>query len=243
MNSKMLVEALKKELKNRRITYKELAKRIHMSEAGVKRIFSEQNFSLQRLDEVCLAIGIDYSALILSARFENQTKKHFSEEVESELALDSNLLLLLYHILLEHRFSKILNVMNLDKIQLYQLARKLEVLGLIDVLPNNHFRAKVDKSTRWIPDGALSRKYASAILEEFFSTRFQQKNETQDFLTGVLCESSFQIIKNKMTELFQLFDQLSTLDSKMNAGSEVFWLYSGMRPWEPIKVIERATRK
>ena len=53
-----LVDVLKRELKARDITYADLAARIDMSEASVKRMFSQKNFTLQRLDEILQATEI-----------------------------------------------------------------------------------------------------------------------------------------------------------------------------------------
>ncbi|MGH8806290.1 MAG: helix-turn-helix domain-containing protein, partial [Noviherbaspirillum sp.] len=55
-----LVDSLKRELKARGITYADLAARINMSEASVKRMFSQKNFTLQRLDDILQATQIDF---------------------------------------------------------------------------------------------------------------------------------------------------------------------------------------
>ncbi|MEG2033637.1 MAG: helix-turn-helix transcriptional regulator, partial [Janthinobacterium sp.] len=47
-----LIEALKRLLKARAVTYAELAQRIGVSEASVKRMFSQKQFTLQRLDQI-----------------------------------------------------------------------------------------------------------------------------------------------------------------------------------------------
>ena len=54
-----LIDALKSALKGKGITYADLAKRIVMSEANVKRMFSKQTLSLQQLEQICTAIDFD----------------------------------------------------------------------------------------------------------------------------------------------------------------------------------------
>ena len=53
MHTVSLVEALKRALKSRGITYAALAAKLGLSEASVKRMFSRRDFTLQRMDDVC----------------------------------------------------------------------------------------------------------------------------------------------------------------------------------------------
>ena len=48
-----LLNTLKKCLKAKGLNYRDLARRSNLSEASIKRLFSEQSFSLRRLEEVC----------------------------------------------------------------------------------------------------------------------------------------------------------------------------------------------
>ena len=61
LQASSLVDSLKRELKARGITYADLAVRIDMSEASVKRMFSQKNFTLQRLDEILQVTQIHFS--------------------------------------------------------------------------------------------------------------------------------------------------------------------------------------
>ena len=45
-----LIDALKQVLKEQSITYRQVAEHLDMSLASVKRLFSEKQFSLKRLD-------------------------------------------------------------------------------------------------------------------------------------------------------------------------------------------------
>ena len=58
-----LVDNLKRELRARNITYAAVAKRLGMSEASVKRMFSQKEFTLSRLDSICEVAGLEFSDL------------------------------------------------------------------------------------------------------------------------------------------------------------------------------------
>ena len=53
------VEALKKSVRARGLTYAELARRLQLSEASVKRMFSRGTFTLARIEGVLAAVDLD----------------------------------------------------------------------------------------------------------------------------------------------------------------------------------------
>src|SRR3989442_4847708 len=53
------VEALKKCLRARGITYAALARELRISEASVKRMFSRSSFTLSRIEEIPAALDLD----------------------------------------------------------------------------------------------------------------------------------------------------------------------------------------
>ena len=59
-----LLVALKDELRRQRKTYAQAARVLDLSEASIKRLFSERNLSLQRLDTLCNWLGLEISDLV-----------------------------------------------------------------------------------------------------------------------------------------------------------------------------------
>src|SRR5439155_22130088 len=53
------VEALKKCLRGRGMTYAALARELRISEASVKRMFSRSSFTLSRIEEILAALDLD----------------------------------------------------------------------------------------------------------------------------------------------------------------------------------------
>ncbi len=62
--STAIIQVLKRSLKSKGLTYKDIAKRVGLSEASVKRVFSAKTFTLQRLESVCMAIGMSMAELV-----------------------------------------------------------------------------------------------------------------------------------------------------------------------------------
>jgi DNA-binding Xre family transcriptional regulator len=59
-----LIGTLKAALKSQGKTYADVARELGLAEASVKRIFSQQSFSLDRLDRVCHMLGMEISDLV-----------------------------------------------------------------------------------------------------------------------------------------------------------------------------------
>ena len=60
-----LISVLKQFLKRHGFSYRDVARRLNLSEASVKRLFSDHHFSLSRLDNVCQMMGMEISPFLL----------------------------------------------------------------------------------------------------------------------------------------------------------------------------------
>ena len=63
-NQSQLIDALKRELRKRRITYKQVAAALDLSEPSVKRLFAGRFFTLERLEKICELLGIGFNDLV-----------------------------------------------------------------------------------------------------------------------------------------------------------------------------------
>ena len=80
--SKLLVSALKRCLKMKGVTYKDLAKLMNLSESSVKRLFASNNLSLQRFEQGCEILGLSSFDLGNLAREESGDEAPHSLSVE-----------------------------------------------------------------------------------------------------------------------------------------------------------------
>ena len=91
-----LISTLKRVLKTRGVTYADLAERITLSEASVKRLFSQGTFTLERLEQICAALEIDVFELAKLARGEMARAGQLTVKQEQTLAKDRVLLGVFY---------------------------------------------------------------------------------------------------------------------------------------------------
>src|SRR5262249_16823411 len=89
----LLLEVLKRALRERGLTYAHIAKGLGISESSVKRTFSKGSMSLGRLEEVCELAEMEISDLIDLTRAAEARAEELTEQVERTLVSDTKMLL------------------------------------------------------------------------------------------------------------------------------------------------------
>src|SRR5690606_23321821 len=91
-----LVNALKRSLRAQGLTYRELALRIGLSEAAVKRMFSRRAMSLLRLEQICQVLDIGLAELGAEAGRGVEPMARLSQAQEQALVDDPALMLAMF---------------------------------------------------------------------------------------------------------------------------------------------------
>ena len=240
-----ILTALKKCLRAKGLTYRDVAAALELSEASVKRLFSEQSFSLKRLEEICRYLDMNLYDL---ARL---TKMHTDEEttvlsVDQEKALAENPMLLTYFYLLLNGWSpkRIANHYELDELHQTRYLVRLDRLKLIELYPRNRVRLLTGRSISWRPGGAVRKTYEQQVKLDFLKSRFSRDDEMLRFESGELSDSSIKILSRKLEKLAQDFDELAELDINLPAErKKSAGLMLALRPWNYWPLIEQAVEK
>lgn len=238
-----LIETLKKALKSRGITYKDLAKGLKLSEANLKRAFSKQSFTLQRLESICQILEIDFYELAKQAKGHVQdVMESLNVEQERALAQDSALFTIFYLVLSGMTLKQIDAEYDFQG-KSQQLLMKLDRLQLIEVHPDYRIKLLVATNVRWLPRGPLNEKYEGDIKKEFLDASFMGKNEKLRFLSGFFSESALKLMTVKVERLLGEFLELSETEVKLGHGNGTRqWLLLAYRPWA-FSVTSRFERK
>lgn len=147
---------LKRAVKQRGLTYRELAYGVELSESGVKKIFLAKDGSFQRLAQICRYVGISMSELVEDDRTQ---EVGFSSRQQQEFLKEPMLFKLYWLLVYERRSSpSTQEVLRLGKAESFRLMRKLDNLGLIKLLPGDRVRLPSIKAVRWTGDGEFIRK-------------------------------------------------------------------------------------
>jgi transcriptional regulator with XRE-family HTH domain len=163
MNTEQLIDALKRVLKSRRITYADLAARIGLSEASVKRLFSQRTFTLSRLQQILAALEIDFRTAKL-ARGAGDAPQEMSEAQEQALASEPHLMGVFYLLFNDWQPSQVLARYELTEVELTKILTRLDRLQLIDLLPGNRVKLRVSRHLRR-PGGAIRPPWTTGEAE------------------------------------------------------------------------------
>src|SRR5579862_930627 len=91
-----IVQAVRATLRQRRMTYRELAAAIGVSEPTVKRDLSRGDFSLSRLDRICEALELSLADLAQNQASGTTLLTQLSAQQERALVRDPRLLVVTY---------------------------------------------------------------------------------------------------------------------------------------------------
>lgn len=229
-----LVDTLKRILRERKITYADVAAKLDLSEANVKRMFSKRHFTLNRLEEICAMAGADLGYLMARMHEGSMILDELTEDAERELASDVKLLLVAQLLVNRWEYEDIVNTYDIDEFEATRLLAKLDRLGIIELLPGNRVKTKLSRDFKWIPNGPVYKFFEKHVARDFFNCKFNPKaGELLVFVAGMLSRQSNMQMQNSMRRLAREFDELSKEDGKLPL-EETFGtgMVLAMRPWE-----------
>jgi transcriptional regulator with XRE-family HTH domain len=237
-----LIDALKRCVKARGLTYRTLAARINLSEASVKRLFAERTFTVRRLEQVCKAMDMGVTELLRMIDRRASAPTTLSLEQESALARDPALLSYFYLLVNGWTDAQIRREYEFDEAQIGRLRGELAALELIESLPRRQHRLRVGRRLVWRPDGPVRRAYERQVQTEFLRTPFAGRGDFLGWQPAELTESSIGVLKRKLEHLYDEFLQMAEFDALATQPRHSTALLMAFRPWVFSLVAARRRR-
>src|SRR5437763_1722797 len=103
-----IIAELKKALRESGHTYADVAQKLELSVASVKRLFSTEDLSLQRVDQICELIGMGLREILDRAGDRSAPVAQLTLAQESELVADPKLLFMTWLVLIRTPFEEVL---------------------------------------------------------------------------------------------------------------------------------------
>lgn len=233
-NSIALIDALKRELRARRITYAKVAQHLDLSETSVKRLFAHNSLSLPRIDAICALIGIEFTDLAAAAVARTSVISQLTLEQEQELVDDPRLMLVACAALSYWTLEHIVAHYALTKPQCIALLVRLDRLKMIELGANNRFRLRVSQTFRWLPDGPIQREFRKSAQIDYFQSRFNGENELMLQIFGALSPSSRAALLTRLKKVAHEFAEMNHQDGHLPLSDrQSMTLVLAVRPWEP----------
>lgn len=229
----LLLEVLKRALRERGLTYARIAKGLGISESSVKRTFSKGSMSLVRLEELCELAELEITDLIELTHIAEARAEELTEQVEQTLVSDSKLLLVAVLAINHWSASAMLATYTFTEAELVRLLTRLGGLGIITLLPGNRIKIRLARNFAWRKAGPIQRFFEERVQEEFFHSAFLGRGEVRVMVQGSLSDKSNELLQQRIRKIVEEFDALVEDDRSLDRGTrQGTTLVMAMRPWE-----------
>ncbi len=229
-----LVVTIKRQLKARGLTYRDVAQALELSEPSVKRLFSSARFTVERLSRLSQLLGLTLAELTAESAAATPLLRTLTQEQEAQLVADRRLLLVAVCVLNHWSAAEIAATYRFDRKACARYLAVLHRIGLIALLPGDRVRLRVARDFEWLPNGPIRRFFMGRPLGEFLRSRFDGADETLEFTHGMLTATAVAQLQLEFRRLRARFAALhdesagAPLGQRRGTG---FML--ALREWEP----------
>ncbi len=184
-NLKSLKDFIKFKLKERQMTYKDLAKALNVSEVTVKRWLSSADISLRTLEQIGQILEFDLFGLLKSDFAKRSNYKYYTESQEQFLASHPLAFFIFIKLAFNFKVAEILAMAQISEAILLKQIKLLEKARLLERWPGDKIKFKLKGIFRAQSDGPLMKKYhpliASGLMKHFSGSKYRQRIEYPEF--------------------------------------------------------------
>ncbi len=197
----IIIATLKRELRSQGITYAQVGKTLALSEASIKRLFAEKNFTLQRLEQVCNMLNLEFDDLVVLNRNRQQQLEQLSHEQETQIAADITLLMIALSVINGFSFTDLIRYYQISEHECVQKLAQLDRLKFLELLPNNRIKLRIAPNFHWRTRGPIQAFFKEKVEKDFFNSHFDQDTEKLLVLNGLFSAPSNKRLQDKMEKL------------------------------------------
>jgi len=202
-----IVDTLKQQLRQRSISYRQLADELELSESAIKQMFASGNMSLKRLDAVCHVLGLEISDLAGLAESGEDKLVELSREQEGELVSEVKFLLVAYCVVNHWTFEDITGYFEVEDTECIQYLARLDRMKLIELLPGNRIKPLIATNFKWQINGPIEQFFRTEVQSKFFASSFNSDGSMRVVKNGYLTHEGQAQLTERMKTLGEHFDE------------------------------------
>jgi hypothetical protein len=130
-----IVTELKRALRASGHTYTDVARKLDLSLASVKRLFSQEDLSLARIDAICELIGLGLIEILDRARERMTPATQLTLAQESEIVSDTRLLFMTWLVLIRTPFEEMVHSYRFTERDAQKYLIRLDRLKVLSCSP------------------------------------------------------------------------------------------------------------
>jgi len=197
----LLIATIKRELKAQGLTYRDVAHSLRLSEASIKRLFSSERFTVERLAQIAELLGFTLTELMHAASSSSHQLNTLTPAQEAELVADEKLLLVSVCALNDLSIAYMLETYQITQAEVIKRLRTLDRMGLIELLPGDRIRRRVRRDFDWLVDGPIRRYFSTQGMEDFLNHPFDGDEQSLDFSHGILTDAAQAQLRGELRRL------------------------------------------
>jgi DNA-binding Xre family transcriptional regulator/DNA-binding PadR family transcriptional regulator len=161
-----VTDRIKQLLRQRKLTYRQLAQRIGMSHSGLKKLLNAEDLPLSRLGAICAALDLSLAEFFREVDGERRRLLHLTPAQEQCLGEDPTALQVFSR--LAHQGWTVAQILARDRLSrgaVYAALRRLEATGLLRWLPEDHIQLCCPPFPLLAGSPAFARRLKARLLE------------------------------------------------------------------------------
>lgn len=229
-----LIGVLKRLLKARGLTYRDVAAGLGLSETSVKRLFSSERFTVERLERLAGLLGYTLSELMAEVGGQVERLHALTPEQEGQLVRDDKLMLVAVCAFNHWGLDDIVATYRLTRAECLKRLLVLDRMGLIALLPGDRIRLKVARDFDWLPDGPIRRYVIARNLADYVDCRFDAEGERMALAFGMLGAAAQADLQLELRRLARRVSELHAASAALpRAQKQGVAVLLALRNWEP----------
>ncbi len=241
-DQQLIVTELKRSLRERGLTYADVASKLGLSLASVKRLFSTRDFSLDRVDQICELLGCGLREILDRAHERAAPSNPLTLAQERELVADPKLLFVTWLVVNRTSFDEIVRLYRFTERETLGYLLRLDRLRIIELQPANRVRLLVSRRFSWRPGGPVQRYIHERLLREFLESHFTASPEEFYFHGGPVSEATLtrlqRVLQNTARECAEVIESDRSAPESRRGVAYVLalrpWNYSGFAQYERL---------
>lgn len=214
MSKLYVLDAIRAHLKARQLTYKDLALGLGLSEASVKRLFASADCSLERLEQICQFLQLEFADLFRSAPKKRALIAQLTHDQEVEFATHRHLLMVAVCALNRWKVADMWEHLHISPDECRRLLWRLDDIGFLEMQTEHQYRLRVAPTFSWITGGPIMQM-VQGISHEYFNDPFDGEGEVLRIVNLRLSREAQVRLKKRLEQIAQEYVDQARADSHL----------------------------
>jgi len=214
---RIMMDVLHEMLRNRGLRYRDVAKRLDVTERTVTRWFSTEGVDTRVVERLCELVQVSFFELCeLAGKRVDQRACHLTVQQEQALADDDLLNYLFAQICRDWTFEDFLQELELSEPFLIAALIRLEKIGVIEFLPGNEIRLLTARDIEFRKNGPYAKCVNRWLVRSLEKPDIDEPTALWAFDSLKLSTTSVELLRQKCQALRQEARKLSDMDRHLN---------------------------